>query len=64
VTGSIAAIGLSYAISRYVFEITWTATPLINIVGVLATIALVVIIGALASFDVLRRKPLAVLRGA
>lgn len=64
ITGSLAAIGLSYAVSRYVFEIDWTATPLINIVGVLATIALVVTIGALASLDVLRRKPLAVLRGA
>jgi putative ABC transport system permease protein len=63
-TGALASIGLSYAVSRYVFEIKWAATPLLSFIGIVTTVLLVVSIGALASVDVLRRKPLAVLRSA
>ena len=64
ITGSLAAVGLSYGVTRYVFDLRWTPSPLINLVGILATVLLVVAIGAAANSDVLRRKPLAVLRGA
>lgn len=60
--GSVAAIGLSYATSHYVFEIKWSLTPAINLIGILATIALVTVVGALSTLDVLSRKPLATLR--
>jgi len=60
--GSVAAIGLSYAVSKHVFEIDWELTPLIYLLGVLTTSALVVLVGALSSLDVLNRKPLATLR--
>lgn len=61
-TGSLAATALSYTIARYVFEIDWTFTPAVNLFGIAATAALVVVVGALASLDVLTRKPLSILR--
>ncbi|MFL6216027.1 MAG: ABC transporter permease [Blastocatellia bacterium] len=60
--GSLAAIGLSYATSHYVFEIKWSPTPEINLIGIAATVALVTIVGAVSTLDVLARKPLATLR--
>jgi putative ABC transport system permease protein len=60
--GSLAAIGLSYAVSKYVFEIDWEWTPLVYVFGVLATSLLVTFVGALSSLGVLNRKPLAILR--
>ena len=60
--GSLAAVALSYAVARYVFEIPWTFAPAVSLLGVLATAALVVAVGALCSFAVLTRKPLAILR--
>jgi putative ABC transport system permease protein len=60
--GSAAAVGLSYATSHYVFEIKWNLTPAINLIGIVATIALVTIVGAVSTLDVLARKPLATLR--
>jgi putative ABC transport system permease protein len=62
VIGSLAAVGLSYAASRYVFDIEWSFTPAINLAGVAATILLVTAVGALSTIDVLARKPLAILR--
>lgn len=62
VIGSVAAAGLSYATSRYVFKIPWSFTPSVNLAGALATVLLVTLTGALASFDVLSKKPLAILR--
>jgi putative ABC transport system permease protein len=60
--GSVAAMGLSYAVSKHVFEIDWELTPLVYLLGVLATSILVTLVGALSSLDVLNRKPLAILR--
>ena len=62
VIGSLAAVGLSYATSRWVFEIPWAFTPAVNFGGVGATIILVTVVGTLATVDVLSRKPLATLR--
>lgn len=60
--GAAAANGLSYAVSRYVFEIGWTFAPLLNLAGVAATALLVAAVGALSSLDVLTKKPLSILR--
>jgi putative ABC transport system permease protein len=60
--GAAAANGLSYAVSRYVFEIDWAFAPLLNLTGVAATVLLVAAVGALSSFDVLTKKPLSILR--
>ncbi len=62
IVGSLASIGLSYAVARYVLDIPFAFTPVINLTGIVATILLVTIVGALSSFDVLTRKPLAILR--
>ncbi len=60
--GSLGAVLLSWGISRYALEIAWRPTPLVNVIGVVLTGALVAVIGAGASLDVLRKKPLAALR--
>ena len=60
--GSLASVGLSYATSRWVFEIPWSFTPVVNLGGIGATILLVTVVGTLATVDVLSRKPLATLR--
>ena len=60
--GALGAIVLSWAVARYALEMPWQATPGITITGIVATSLLVAVIGVLASFDVLRHKPLATLR--
>lgn len=62
IIGSLAAVGLSYATSRWVFEIPWSFTPAVNFGGVGATVLLVTVVGTLATVDVLSKKPLATLR--
>jgi len=60
--GAVGAIALSWAVARYALEMTWHAAPMITVVGIGATSVLVAAIGVLASYDVLRHKPLATLR--
>jgi putative ABC transport system permease protein len=60
--GATAALGLTWGVCRYVFEIAWRPSPLLLAVGAAVTTALVCIVGVVASVDVLRRKPLATLR--
>src|SRR5215216_514824 len=62
VIGSLASEGLSYATSRYVFEVPWKLAPELSLAGILGTIILVTAVGAISTFDVLSRKPLATLR--
>jgi putative ABC transport system permease protein len=62
VVGAAAANGLSYAVSRYVFEIDWSFAPSLNVAGVVVTVLLVSAVGALSSLDVLTKKPLSILR--
>lgn len=61
--GALAAIGLSYAVTRFVFEIPWDFSPALMLSGISITVALVTIVGVVSSFNVLTRKPLAILRG-
>jgi putative ABC transport system permease protein len=60
--GAFAAEGLSYAASKYIFEIEWSFAPKLNIIGVAATILLVTVVGAISTLDVLTQKPLGILR--
>jgi putative ABC transport system permease protein len=62
IIGSLAAEGLSYATSRYVFDIPWSLAPAINLAGIAGTMILVTAVGAISTLDVLSRKPLATLR--
>jgi putative ABC transport system permease protein len=60
--GSLAAIGLTWAVSRYALDIPWRLFAASHVVSVVATAALVAVIGVVASLDVLRHKPLSTLR--
>ena len=53
---------LSYAVSKYILNIDWQFDFVLFLIGVFVTAILVMIVGALASFDVLFRKPLNTLR--
>jgi putative ABC transport system permease protein len=60
--GAIAAWGLSWVISQQVLHIQWQPEPGTTLIGIALTAGLVGFVGVVASIDVLRRKPLAVLR--
>jgi len=62
IIGASFATLLSWAVSRYVLEIDWEFDPLVTFGGVVVTAAIVMCVGAGASFDVLFRKPLSTLR--
>ncbi len=62
VIGASFATILSYAVSVYIFKIDWEFDFSLIILGVFITTVLVMLVGAIASFDVLFRKPLATLR--
>jgi putative ABC transport system permease protein len=60
--GSLGAIALGWGISHYALDIPWRPKLHENLVSTVATSLLIMIIGVLASADVLKRKPLATLR--
>jgi putative ABC transport system permease protein len=63
--GSIGAAGslaLTWAFCRFVLDIRWSFTPEVVLPGLLLTAVVVGGLGVAASMDVLRRKPLAILR--
>jgi putative ABC transport system permease protein len=60
--GALGALGLSWAVTRHLFEIPWQPAPLLLAAGTVLTMLLVGTIGVLASADVLRKKPLGTLR--
>jgi putative ABC transport system permease protein len=53
---------LSYSVSKYILNIDWEFDFGLLLTGVFVTAVLVMFVGALASFDVLFRKPLNTLR--
>ena len=59
---SLAATALSYAVAKYVFEMSWQFDLNLVLSGLLITVLLVVIVGAASSLDVLLKKPLTTLR--
>ncbi len=60
--GSLAAVALTWGVSRYALDIPWRPFATEHIVSVVVTALLVAAIGVLSSLDVLRHKPLATLR--
>ena len=62
IIGTGFAVLLSFGVSRFILNIEWEFDLVLTIAGILITTFLVMIIGAIASFDVLFRKPLATLR--
>jgi putative ABC transport system permease protein len=60
--GALGALGLSYALARYVLEVPWQLAPGATAAGVGLTAVTVALVGVVANLDVLRRKPLTVLR--
>ena len=60
--GALGALGLSYALARWVMDVPWQAAPGTTALGVVLTGAIVAVVGVVANLDVLRRKPLTVLR--
>jgi len=60
--GSVAAVGLTWGVSRYALDIPWRLVASEHVVSVGATALLVAVIGVLSSLDVLRHKPLSTLR--
>ncbi|MBI2835390.1 MAG: ABC transporter permease [Acidobacteria bacterium] len=60
--GSLGALVLTWAISRYVLEIPWRLAAAPNVIGFLSAAVAVGAIGVLSGLDVVRRKPLSVLR--
>jgi len=64
IIGATFAMLLSWAVTRYIFAIDWELDWSLIVFGVLIETVLVMLIGAAASFDVLFRKPLGILRSA
>jgi len=62
VIGSLGAVVLTWAVSRYALEIPWRIFVTEHVAGVILTAILVAAIGVFSSLDVLRNKPLATLR--
>jgi putative ABC transport system permease protein len=60
--GAAGALGLSWGVTRHLFDIPWRPAPGLLTVGAILTMLLVCTIGILASADVLRKKPLSTLR--
>lgn len=60
--GSAGALGLSWAVARYVFDLPWNPALGVASAAVAATALAVAAVGVAASLDVLRRRPLATLR--
>jgi putative ABC transport system permease protein len=62
VIGSSAAIGLTWALSKYSIKVAWQPVPSINFISVVVTLLLVVVVGVASSWDVIVKKPLVILR--
>ena len=62
IIGAVFATALSFAVATYVLKIEWEFNLGLMLLGILITALLVMIVGAIASFDVLFKKPLSTLR--
>ncbi len=64
IIGAAFALILSWAVTKYIFAIDFEIDWSLLLFGVLIETILVMLIGALSSFDVLFRKPLGILRSS
>jgi putative ABC transport system permease protein len=62
VTGSSAAIALTWLISKYGVKNPWQLIPSINLIGVAAALLLVMTVGVFSNWEVMTKKPLGILR--
>jgi putative ABC transport system permease protein len=60
--GALGAVVLNWSVSRYLLDITWHPSSGTVVLGVVLTSVLVGIVGVMASLDVVRKRPLGVLR--
>ena len=60
--GGLGALVMSWAVSAYLFEMPWQPSPGTVVLGIVLTSVVVGVVGVLASLDVVRRRPLGVLR--
>jgi putative ABC transport system permease protein len=60
--GAVASIGLSWFVCRQILDVPWSPLPGLVAGGIGVAVVLVGVLGVVSSLDVLRRKPLAVLR--
>ena len=60
--GALGAIALSWAVATYALELAWRPAIGLTIAGVVVTTIFVAAVGVVASWDVLRHKPLSTLR--
>jgi len=60
--GAAGAVVLSWAVARYGLDLPWQPAPLLTFGGIVVTASAVAAIGVIASWDVLRHKPLSTLR--
>jgi predicted lysophospholipase L1 biosynthesis ABC-type transport system permease subunit len=62
VTGSTAAIALTWLYSKYGVKAPWQLIPSINLIGVAAALLLVMTVGVFSNWEVMTKKPLGILR--
>lgn len=60
--GAAGAVVLAWSVSRQLLDIPWALAPVTTAAGVLLTALLVLVVGVVASLEVLRQKPLGTLR--
>jgi putative ABC transport system permease protein len=60
--GALGAVVLSWAVATYALELDWEPAIALTLTGIAVTAVFVAVVGVLASFDVLRHKPLSTLR--
>jgi putative ABC transport system permease protein len=60
--GALGAIALSWGVATYALELAWTPAIGLTAAGILITAVFVAVVGVVASWDVLRHKPLSTLR--
>lgn len=60
--GALGAVGLNWSVTRYLLDIGWEPAPGTVLAGVVLTSLLVGTVGVVASLDVVRKRPLGVLR--
>jgi putative ABC transport system permease protein len=60
--GASGAVILSWAVTTRLLQMEWAWEPVIPLAGIGSTAAIVLVVGLVASFDVILRKPLGSLR--